>query len=172
MLNETHDARLQSWVSGANDAGSDFPLQSLPFTVLRRRGSVAAPRVAVAIGDQALDLGHPAVAAALKLDAATAAALARPELNDFMALGAPAWSALRLALWPQVRWRRVLGLFPGQRSYRSHVPDPVLDRVADPGLAFAARAVSALRFFQSGQLPVYLLYILLTLVALLVWMVA
>ena len=98
MLNETHDARLQSWVSGANDAGSDFPLQSLPFTVLRRRGSVAAPRVAVAIGDQALDLGHPAVAAALKLDAATAAALARPELNDFMALGAPAWSALRLAL--------------------------------------------------------------------------
>jgi len=81
-------------------------------------------------------------------------------------------SALRLVLWPQVRWRRVMGLFPSQRTYHSHVPDPVLDRVADPGLAFTARTVSALRFFQSGQLPVYLLYILLTLVALLVWMVA
>jgi hypothetical protein len=52
------------------------------------------------------------------------------------------------------------------------VPDPVLDRVAGPGLDLAARALSVLRFFQSGQLPLYLLYILLTLVALLVWMVA
>jgi len=81
-------------------------------------------------------------------------------------------SAMRLVLWPQVRWRRVLGLFPAQRGYSSHVPDPVLDRVAGPGLDLTARALSVLRFFQSGQLPLYLLYILLTLVALLVWMVA
>ena len=45
-----------------------------------------------------LDLGRPDVAAALKLDASSAAALARAELNDFMALGPNAWSALRLAL--------------------------------------------------------------------------
>jgi hydrogenase-4 component B len=81
-------------------------------------------------------------------------------------------SAMRYVLWPQVRWRRVMGLFPSQRSYRSHVPDPVLDRVAEPCLGFAARGLSVLRFFQSGQLPLYLLYILITLVALLVWMVA
>ena len=79
---------------------------------------------------------------------------------------------MRLVLWPQVHWRRVLGLFPSQRGYRSHVPDPVLDRVAGPGLDLAARGLSVLRFFQNGQLPLYLLYILLTLVALLVWMVA
>jgi hydrogenase-4 component B len=81
-------------------------------------------------------------------------------------------TAMRFALWPQVHWRRVLGLFPGPRGYRSHVPDPVLDRVAGPGLGLAARGLSLLRFFQSGQLALYLLYILITLVALLVWMVA
>jgi hydrogenase-4 component B len=81
-------------------------------------------------------------------------------------------TAMRFALWPQVRWRRVLGLFPSQRSYHSRVPDPILDRVAGPGLDLAARGLSVLRFLQSGQLPLYLLYILITLVALLVWMVA
>jgi len=79
---------------------------------------------------------------------------------------------MRLVLWPQVHWRRVLGLFPSRRGYRSHVPDPVLDRVASPCLELTARALPVLRFLQSGQLPLYLLYILLTLVALLVWMVA
>jgi hydrogenase-4 component B len=81
-------------------------------------------------------------------------------------------SAMRYVLLPQVRWLRVRGLFPSPRSYRSHVPDPVLDRVAEPSLGFAARGLAALHFFQSGQLPLYLLYILITLVALLVWMVA
>jgi len=80
--------------------------------------------------------------------------------------------SLRFVLWPQVRWVRVKGLFPSQRSYRSHVPDPVLDRAAAPGLDLAARALGFLRFLQSGQLPLYLLYILITLVGLLVWMVA
>ena len=80
--------------------------------------------------------------------------------------------AMRFVLWPQVRWLRVKGLFPSPRSYRSHVPDPVLDRLAAPGLGLAARGLGFLRFLQSGQLPVYLLYILLTLVALLIWMVA
>jgi hypothetical protein len=81
-------------------------------------------------------------------------------------------SAMRFILWPQVRWRRVRGLFPAQRAYRSRVPDLVLDRVAEPCLGLAARGLAVLHFFQSGQLPLYLLYILITLVALLVWMVA
>jgi hydrogenase-4 component B len=80
--------------------------------------------------------------------------------------------AMRYVLWPQVRWRRVMGLFPSPRAYHSHVPDPVLDRVAEPGLGLAARGVAVFHVFQSGQLPLYLLYILATLVALLVWMVA
>jgi fumarylacetoacetase len=38
-LNETHDPSLRSWVAAANDAGSDFPIQNLPFGIFRRHGS-------------------------------------------------------------------------------------------------------------------------------------
>ena len=81
-------------------------------------------------------------------------------------------SAQRFVLWPKVHWRRIVALFPSQRGYRSEVPDPVLDRCAGPGLARTARGLTGLHFLQGGQLPLYLLYILITLVALLVWMVA
>ena len=30
-LNATHDPTRTSWVESANDAGSDFPIQNLPF---------------------------------------------------------------------------------------------------------------------------------------------
>ena len=54
--NETHDPALRSWVESANAAGTDFPIQNLPLTVFRRRGSDAAPRGGAAIGDQIVDL--------------------------------------------------------------------------------------------------------------------
>ncbi|MEO5696619.1 MAG: fumarylacetoacetase [Burkholderiaceae bacterium] len=54
-LDETHDAELVSWVESANDPGSDFPIQNLPFG--RFRSAPDAPwRIGVAIGDQVLDL--------------------------------------------------------------------------------------------------------------------
>jgi fumarylacetoacetase len=106
-LNETHDTALKSWVASANVAGTDFPVQNLPFAVFRRRASCEPFRVGVAIGDQVLDLSavqalgagtlgggslpNPSLVAAL--NAAT-----QDKLNALMALGAPAWSALRLAL--------------------------------------------------------------------------
>lgn len=80
-------------------------------------------------------------------------------------------SGLRWALLPRSRGGRVSGIFPGPARYESHVPDPVLDRAADPALRLSARGLSRLRFVQGGQLPVYLLYVLLTLLTLLVWMV-
>jgi hypothetical protein len=79
---------------------------------------------------------------------------------------------LRWVLWPAVRRRRVKGLFPGTASFHSHVPDPVLDRAASPGLALAANGLALLRFLQAGHLPVYLLYVLLTLFILFAWTVA
>jgi formate hydrogenlyase subunit 3/multisubunit Na+/H+ antiporter MnhD subunit len=81
-------------------------------------------------------------------------------------------SSLSWVLLPRYHWPRVRGLFPQPQRYRSTLPDPVLDRLAAPGLAMTARALGFLRFFQSGHLHLYLLYILLTLVALLLWMVA
>ncbi|HVO45139.1 MAG TPA: fumarylacetoacetase [Steroidobacteraceae bacterium] len=98
-LNETHDPQLRSWVGSANRAGTDFPLQNLPFGIFRRAGAQEPWRGGVAIGDQILDLA--AVHGLRVLCGTEAEALAAcrgTTLNDFMALGAPAWTALRAAL--------------------------------------------------------------------------
>ena len=55
-LNDTHDPALKSWVTSANAADSDFPIQNLPFAVFRRRGTDEGFRGGVAIGDQIVDL--------------------------------------------------------------------------------------------------------------------
>ena len=99
LLNETHDPALRSWVASANLAGSDFPIQNLPFAVFRRRGTLEAFRGGVAIGDQILDLAALAAAGVFSAEAATAVqAGAQDKLNALMALGATSWRALRLAL--------------------------------------------------------------------------
>jgi fumarylacetoacetase len=103
-LNETHEPRLTSWVATANAPETDFPIQNLPLGVFRRVGSSEAYRGGVAIGDQILDLAAALKAGAFRSDvvgpAAAAAALAatHPLLNEFMAAGPEASSALRLAL--------------------------------------------------------------------------
>ena len=99
----THDPALRSWVASANEAGTDFPIQNLPFAVFRRRGSAEAFRGGVAIGDQILDLAAAAHNKSLggAFDGVVQQALqaaSNDSLNALMALGQPVWSALRLAL--------------------------------------------------------------------------
>ena len=54
-INETHDPSLRSWVKSANDPGTDFPIQNLPFgTFTSSRDE--HPRTGVAIGNQILDI--------------------------------------------------------------------------------------------------------------------
>jgi len=79
---------------------------------------------------------------------------------------------LRWALRPGVHRPKVSGWFPRPARYESHVPDPVLDRAATPVLRLTVKGAALLRVAQGGALPVYLLYVLLTLLVLLVWMVA
>jgi fumarylacetoacetase len=96
-LNETHDPARMSWVASANTPGCDFPIQNLPFGVFRPHGDSAEPMVGVAIGDRIIDVA----AVAPFVDASArdaAAACATPHLNELMALGPQAWSALRRAL--------------------------------------------------------------------------
>jgi fumarylacetoacetase len=103
-LNHTHDAAARSWLETANAAGTDFPIQNLPYAVFRRAGSPEPFRGGVAIGDQVLDiaaLSARQLLDGLALDAARAAAL--PALNDFFALGASAWQALRHAVFALLR---------------------------------------------------------------------
>src|SRR5260370_8011572 len=54
VLDETHDAQVQSWVESANVADSDCPIQNLPFGVFRRQNAGSEARAGVAIGDPIL----------------------------------------------------------------------------------------------------------------------
>lgn len=99
FINETHDQNLTSWVASANQAGTDFPIQNLPFAVFRRSNSNEEFRGGVAIGNQVLDLAIVASANIFSDEAQDAVIAANaPALNEFMGLGQPYWSALRLAL--------------------------------------------------------------------------
>jgi len=103
QLNETHDINLRSWVASANNAETDFPIQNLPYGMFRRQGSNQTFRIGVAIGDQILDLAAAhavhAFAGYTELQGGHfTAAVNGQNLNGMMGLGAPVWSALRLAL--------------------------------------------------------------------------
>jgi fumarylacetoacetase len=98
-LNETHDPDLRSWVETANLVGCDFPIQNLPFAVFRRQATDEAYRCGVAIGDQVVDLAALAKRTFFNgLAQVALQAAAQDKLNALMALGEPAWAALRLAL--------------------------------------------------------------------------
>jgi fumarylacetoacetase len=84
-------------VESAESADTDFPVQNLPFGVFRPAG--AAPRCGVAIGDRILDVGAAARDGLFDGPEREAAlACAAPELNGLLALGRPAWRALRARL--------------------------------------------------------------------------
>jgi fumarylacetoacetase len=100
VLDETHDPNTQSSVESANLAGSDFPIQNLPFGVFRRRDGDAGARVGVAIGDSVLDLAgfRSDDLLADKTMPLAANACASDSLNSLMALGSNPRRALRRRL--------------------------------------------------------------------------
>ena len=99
QTDETHAFDLRSWVATANVDSTDFPIQNLPFGIFRRRRSGEPFRGGVAIGDQIVDLAAAVADDLFHAEVETAARAASAcRLNEFMAMGPPAWSALRLAL--------------------------------------------------------------------------
>jgi fumarylacetoacetase len=105
LLDETHDPKALSWVESANDVGSDFPIQNLPFGVFWRRDTGEQARVGVAIGDHILDLARirndgvlPGDSLRLAVDACSS-----NSLNALMALGTGPRRALRQRLHTMLR---------------------------------------------------------------------
>jgi fumarylacetoacetase len=95
-VNETHDPELRSWVESANLAGSDFPIQNLPFGVFHRALTPEPPRVGVAIGDRILDLRLCHRAGLFEGELALVGEVfLSTSLNRLMGLGQASWSALR-----------------------------------------------------------------------------
>ena len=72
-------------------------------------------------------------------------------------------------LWPKRCRTALRGLFPRPSAFKSLVPDAVLDRLVTPVFRLADRFLPRLRVLQQGQTHVYVLYILLVMIALLVW---
>ncbi|URI11319.1 fumarylacetoacetase [Aquincola tertiaricarbonis] len=104
LLDATHDPALQSWVPSANEPGTDFPIQNLPYGAFRRVGRDEPLRIGVAIGDQVLDLKLAAAQAGWPADVQPLLApLAAGDLNALMAQGAPARRQLRAALSQALR---------------------------------------------------------------------
>lgn len=96
-LAATLDPSRRSWVVSANEPGSDFPIQNLPFCVFRRDGEAA--RVGVAIGKHLVDipaaLEHNVFTGAGELSARACLA---PTLNPLMSLGRLPARVLRVQL--------------------------------------------------------------------------
>ncbi|HZW09647.1 MAG TPA: fumarylacetoacetase [Phycisphaerales bacterium] len=59
-INETHDPKLESWVESANDPGTDFPIQNLPFCSFIDEFGDEYP--GLRIGDEVVNLHWLAVA--------------------------------------------------------------------------------------------------------------
>jgi len=89
---QTRNNPLRAWIAAANDPECDFPIQNLPFGVFSVPGE--DPRCGVAIGDMIVDL-----AATEKLGLLDGhGTFAKPQLNDFIALGRDVWDRIRAEL--------------------------------------------------------------------------
>jgi fumarylacetoacetase len=95
-MNETHDPKIKSWVTSANQQGCDFPIQNLPFGVFRRK-NYEGGGIGIAIGDQVFDVGAWVRDQGKSLE--EFALLVEPRLNPFLAAGPQVWSAARQALF-------------------------------------------------------------------------
>jgi hypothetical protein len=102
---ETHNSPppmpLASFVAGA--AGSEFPLENLPWGVFTPGGTPgAARRLGTRVGAHVLDVAaaaaHVFTAAAAPMCAARRDVFAQPSLNALLGLGRAAWGEARAAL--------------------------------------------------------------------------
>ncbi len=91
--------RTHAWVESANSAETHFPLNNLPYGVYSREGS--APHCCTAIGDQVLDLAR--LEDAGLISAGPEPVFSQDSINDFMALGADVWNAVRNRLTDLLR---------------------------------------------------------------------
>ena len=75
----------------------------------------------------------------------------------------------RIFLRPREEIHEPQGLFPKQAGLHTHTPDLFRRYVYAPFFAGIAWVASKLRWLQQGRIQIYVLYIALTILALLVW---
>lgn len=141
MIDQTHDAKQQSWVTSAQ-GHAVFPLQNLPFGVFSPKGG--EPRGGVAIGDEIFDMQAALDAGLFAGDAEEAAhAASGRTLNALMALGPALRLALRKRLW------NLLAAAGADRSNAEKLAGKLLHKAADCTLHLPA-AIGAYTDFNCG----------------------
>jgi fumarylacetoacetase len=95
LIDDTHDPARTSWVESANAAGSDFPIQNLPFGRFRKAAGQGW-HIGVAIGDQVLDLQRAGLVESQEMSRVMALEpAARRELRRVLSNGLAQGSARR-----------------------------------------------------------------------------
>jgi hypothetical protein len=75
----------------------------------------------------------------------------------------------RMFLRPHVRLHPPTGLFPDPASLETETPDLFQDCLFRPLFTAITWTALKLRWFQHGRIQIYVLYIALTILALLIW---
>lgn len=70
---------------------------------------------------------------------------------------------------PRIRQPVGAAVFARRELFKSHVSDLMLDIILKPAFRMGARAMSKFRFIQAGNIHAYLFYIVMFLIALLLW---
>lgn len=81
----------------------------------------------------------------------------------------PLTDLFRLILRTRAKSAAPAGLFPGRATLSTHTPDVFREAVFQPAFAGIERALDRLRALQHGRIQLYVLYIVVTLIALMVW---
>jgi hydrogenase-4 component B len=112
-------------------------------------GALATARLAVPARAMTWDCGYVAPSARMQY---TSSSFARSLVRWF------SW-----ALRPHVERVALQQLFPTRASFNSHVPDTILERGVLPGLHRTRRLLAWFRWMQQGNVHLYVLYIVITL---------
>ncbi len=129
---------LKSFIDVSAD--SHFPLENLPFGVFKPRDGVA--RVGVALGDQVVDLAALEAAGHFK-DLQDRQLFARDSLNDFLALGRPAWKKAREIL------QKLLDASTATLRDDGKLRERVFHRQSDVAMQLPARIANYTDFYSS-----------------------
>jgi len=129
---------LKSFIDVSAD--SHFPLENLPFGVFKPRDGVA--RVGVALGDQVVDLAALEAAGHFK-DLQGQQLFARDSLNDFLALGRPAWKNVREIL------QNLLDASTATLRDDEKLRDRIFHRQSDVAMQLPVRIANYTDFYSS-----------------------
>ncbi len=132
--------------------GSYILLGLIALVAYARQKLLAGRRVEQSV---TWDCGYAAPAPRMQY---TASSYARPIVQLF-----------RLFLQPRDEIHPPHGLFPKGARLHTHAPDLFRRRIYEPLFLGIAWAASKLRWLQEGRIQIYVLYIALTILALLIW---